>query len=94
MRGLAVGFLVMGVGLLVVRDIGGNLVVDSLVKADSLKPAVHDVWSIYTNLLENREDARIREVRDTPVSPEGGRTNGRRGGPDEWDGPNAPTAGA
>ena len=35
--------------------IGGNVIVDSLVQAETVKPAVGDVWSILTSLL--RESA-------------------------------------
>jgi uncharacterized membrane protein len=54
-RDAAIGFIVIGVVLLVVRKFLGDVVIDSLVKADSVKPAAHDVWDIYTNLL--RESA-------------------------------------
>jgi hypothetical protein len=54
-RDAAIGFVVIGVVLLVVRKFMGDVVIDSLVKADSVKPAAHDVWDIYTSLL--RESA-------------------------------------
>jgi hypothetical protein len=54
-RDAAIGFIVIGVVLLVVRKFLGDVVIDSLVKADSVKPAAHDVWDIYTSLL--RESA-------------------------------------
>ena len=54
-RDVAIGFVVMGVVLLVIRKFLGDVVIDSLVKADSVKPAAHDVWDIYTSLL--RESA-------------------------------------
>jgi hypothetical protein len=54
-RDIAIGFVVMGVVLLVVRRIAGDAVVDSLVRADSVKPAAHDAWNIYSTLL--RESA-------------------------------------
>jgi Short C-terminal domain len=58
-RGLAVGMLVMGIVLLVGIQLVGNLVVDSLVKFDSVKPAAHDAWSIYTSLLAESAAAGI-----------------------------------
>jgi Short C-terminal domain len=41
----------IGVLLLLVRRIGGDQVVDGLVKVPSNKPAVHEVWNIATSLL-------------------------------------------
>lgn len=48
-----VGWCLFGVGLtvLIVRRVGGNAIVNSLVKVQSNKPAVHDVWNIGTTLL-------------------------------------------
>ena len=46
-------FVLIGVVLLLIRRIGGNAVVDGLVKVPSNKPAVHDVWNIATSLLHN-----------------------------------------
>jgi hypothetical protein len=47
------GWCFFGVGLLclLVRRTGGDWVVDSLVRAESVKPAVHDTWNIGTGLL-------------------------------------------
>ncbi len=58
-RDAAIGFVVIGVVLLVVRKVLGDVVVDSLVKADSVKPAAHDVWDIYTSLLKESAVAGI-----------------------------------
>ena len=44
-------FVLIGVVLLLIRRIGGDAVVNGLVKVPSNKPAVHDVWSIGTSLL-------------------------------------------
>jgi hypothetical protein len=44
-------FVVVGVLLLLVRRIGGNQIVDSLVKVPSNEAAVHQVWTIATSLL-------------------------------------------
>jgi hypothetical protein len=44
-------FFGVGVFCLVVRRIAGDWIVDSLVRADSVKPAVHDTWDIGTGLL-------------------------------------------
>ncbi len=45
--------LTVGVLLLVVRRFVGNAIVDSLVKVESSKPAVHAVWLIETDLLRD-----------------------------------------
>jgi hypothetical protein len=58
-RGLAVGTLVMGIVLLVGIQLVGNVVVGSLVHVESIKPAAHDAWSIYTNLLRESAAAGI-----------------------------------
>jgi cytochrome b561 len=44
-------FIGIGVLLLLIRRVGGNEVVDALVKVPSNKPAVHEVWNIATSLL-------------------------------------------
>src|SRR5512132_2154353 len=44
-------FVVVGVLLLLVRRIGGNEIVDSLVKVPSNEAAVHQAWMIATSLL-------------------------------------------
>src|SRR5947199_10818304 len=41
----------VGALLLLVRRIGGDNVVDALVKVPSNKPAVHEIWNIATSLL-------------------------------------------
>ena len=43
--------MVVGVLLLLIRRVGGNAIVNSLVKVPSNKPAVHEVWNIATSLL-------------------------------------------
>ena len=44
-------FVLIGVVLLLIRRVGGNAVVNGLVKVPANKPAVHDVWNIGTSLL-------------------------------------------
>jgi putative oligomerization/nucleic acid binding protein len=44
-------FVTIGVLLLLIRRVGGNTIVDELVKVPSNKPAVHEVWTIATSLL-------------------------------------------
>lgn len=50
-RAAGIGFIAIGVVVLVARDLAGNAVVDSLAQTDSVKPAVESVWSIGTSLL-------------------------------------------
>jgi hypothetical protein len=47
------GWCFVGIGLFVLlaRRVGGNYIVDALVKNPVNKPAVHDVWTISTTLL-------------------------------------------
>ncbi len=54
-RAIAISLVVLGLLLLAVIRIGGNVIVDSLVQAETVKPAVADVWAILTSLL--RESA-------------------------------------
>src|SRR5450755_878038 len=44
-------FVVIGIVLLLIRRVGGDEVVNGLVKVASNQPAVHDVWTIATSLL-------------------------------------------
>jgi hypothetical protein len=50
-RAVGIGFIAIGVVVLVARGLAGNLIVDSLAKTDSVEPAVDSVWSIGTSLL-------------------------------------------
>ncbi len=54
-RAIALSLVVLGVILLVLRRIGGNVIVDSLVEAESVKPAAVVFWATFTTLL--RESA-------------------------------------
>jgi hypothetical protein len=51
----AVGFalLTVGVLLLIIRRFVGDAIVDSVVKVESSKPAVHAIWLIETDLLRD-----------------------------------------
>jgi len=51
LRSAGWSFVVVGLLLLLVRRIGGNEIVDSLVKVPSNEPAVHQAWTIATSLL-------------------------------------------
>jgi hypothetical protein len=52
-RAVAVSFLFAGILVLVVRRLVGTAVIDSLVKADTVKPAGNAAWSIGTDLLRD-----------------------------------------
>jgi hypothetical protein len=54
LRALAIGVLLVGLLLLVVRRAAGAYLVDHLAKDDSAKPAVRDAWSILTQVLADR----------------------------------------
>jgi hypothetical protein len=47
------GFLLVGLVLLIVRRVVGGVLVDSLVKTESSKPAVRAMWLIETDLLRD-----------------------------------------
>ena len=51
LRGAGWCFVVVGALLLLVRRVGGNEIVDSLVKVPSNEAAVHQAWMIATSLL-------------------------------------------
>jgi len=50
---VGMGFLVVGVRLILIRRVVGNYIVDSLVNVESSKPAVHNFWLIETDLLRD-----------------------------------------
>jgi hypothetical protein len=52
LRSVGVGFLVAGVLVLIGRKVGGDVLVDAVVKNPTAKPAVHDAWGIATSLLK------------------------------------------
>jgi hypothetical protein len=54
-RAIAISLVVLGLLLLAVIRIGGNVIVEGLVQTETVKPAARDVWSILTSLL--RESA-------------------------------------
>jgi hypothetical protein len=51
LRMIAISLVLLGIALLVIRRLGGRALVENLVEAESLKPAVSDVWAIFTTLL-------------------------------------------
>ena len=54
LRAIAIGLVVVGLLLLAVRRFAGDYLVDELAKDDAVKPAVHDAWSILTQVLADR----------------------------------------
>jgi hypothetical protein len=51
LRAIALSFFLLGVLVLLVRRVGGNVIVNDLVKVDANKPAVRDTWQIVTQEL-------------------------------------------
>ncbi len=51
LRAIAIGLVITGFLILVVRSLAGRYVVDSLVSSESVKPAVQEAWDIITRLL-------------------------------------------
>jgi Short C-terminal domain len=58
-RALSISLVVLGLLLLVAVRLGGDALVDALVKTDAVKPAAHDVWTIFTGLLADSAVAGI-----------------------------------
>jgi hypothetical protein len=54
LRALAIGVLLVGLLMLVVRRAAGGYLVDKLAKDDSVKPAVQNAWDILTQVLADR----------------------------------------
>ena len=53
LRMIAVGSILTGLIVLVLRRVGGSYVVDSLVPSISVQPAAHDAWDILTSQLRD-----------------------------------------
>jgi hypothetical protein len=51
LRSVGFAFVIAGLLVLILRKIGGNVLVDSVVANPTAKPAVHAVWDIATSLL-------------------------------------------
>lgn len=51
LRGTGWCFFGVGIGVLLVRRVAGNQILDGLVQAESVKQAAHDAWVIGTSLL-------------------------------------------
>ena len=54
LRALAIGLVLVGLLMLVVRRFAGDYLVDRLAKDDAVEPAVHAAWSILTQVLADR----------------------------------------
>jgi hypothetical protein len=52
LRSVGIAFAVVGALVLVLRSIGGNVLVDTVVVNPSAKAAAHDAWNIGTSLLK------------------------------------------
>lgn len=59
LRASGIGFVVAGALVLVGRSLAGDALVDALVEADSVEPAVHSTWDIATSLLVEAASAVI-----------------------------------
>ncbi len=53
LRMIAVGSILTGLIVLVLRRVGGSYIVDSLVPSVSVQPAAHDAWDILTSQLRD-----------------------------------------
>ena len=53
-RAIAIGLVVTGIAVVVIRALAGGYLVDQLVAADAVKPAVQDAWSIITESLADQ----------------------------------------
>jgi Short C-terminal domain len=51
-RASGIGFIVIGIAVLLARGLAGDVVVNSLASTDAVEPAVQAVWSIGTSLLK------------------------------------------
>ena len=59
LRAVGFGFVAVGIAILVVRNIAGNVVVDALASTESVRPAAEATWSIGTSLLSEGGAAMI-----------------------------------
>ena len=53
LRWIAVGSILAGLIVLVVRRVGGSFIIDSLVPSTAVQPAAHDAWDILTSQLRD-----------------------------------------
>jgi len=53
LRTIAVGAILAGLLVLVVRRLGGSFIIDALVPSTAVQPAAHDTWDILTSQLRD-----------------------------------------
>ena len=53
LRTIAIGTIVIGLLVLVLRRVGGSVLVDELVSSVTVQPAAHNAWDIFTELLRD-----------------------------------------
>jgi hypothetical protein len=58
-RAYGIGFIAAGAGALAVGALVGDSVVDSLARTEAARPAIDEVWTIYTSLLRQAAGATI-----------------------------------
>src|SRR4051794_31854342 len=58
-RAYGIGFIAAGAGALAAGALVGDSVVDSLARTDAARPAIDEVWTIYTSLLRQAAGATI-----------------------------------
>jgi hypothetical protein len=51
LRAAALGLILVGLLVLIARNVGGTYVVDNLVNTDAVRPAAQNAWDIFTSLL-------------------------------------------
>jgi len=51
LRSVGIAFIAVGIAVLVVRDVAGNILTDKLADTASVEPAISATWSIATSLL-------------------------------------------
>jgi hypothetical protein len=59
LRAAGIGFIVAGIGALVLRKLVGGHVVDQLVTTEAIRPAAEDAWHVGTSLLADVAAATI-----------------------------------
>jgi hypothetical protein len=53
LRTIAVGAILAGLLVLVIRRLGGSFIIDALVPSTTVQPAAHDAWDILTSQLRD-----------------------------------------
>jgi anti-sigma regulatory factor (Ser/Thr protein kinase) len=58
-RSIGFAFIAIGIAVLVVRSLAGNVVVNAVTSTEAVKPAANNAWSIGTSLLNDQGGAMI-----------------------------------